>query len=411
MDAVFDAHYRIVQDSFARQGVWLDIAYTPDGQVDYIYEQGRLLVAAPNDNLSPVVDRLRGSSVVEQNGNIAVVSIDNLDDGHLSVPDALAMLDPQFNRDLSVGATPRVSPNHLFHVERLCSAIEPEVPGGASKPWPPPREPAADEKPIRVGLVDSGLVKPVDPALTWLSNGVDGEDDPLGPVLPNGLRQIPPFAVHGTFVAGVARCMAPVSEIFVGNELDISGATLESKIVGKMEQLIAQFNPAIINVSSGTYTHQNWAPVAFEGFLERHPDLTLVAAAGNDATDRPMYPGAFPFPGVISVGALGPDQAHLAWFSNYGSWVDVYALGEGIVNAFTVGQYHYHEPPKEPALQDFLAPLARWDGTSFAAPIVTGMIASRMGRTGESSREAAEALLLEAEQNRIPGVGPALLVR
>jgi hypothetical protein len=409
MDAVFDAHYRIVQDSFARQGVWLDIAYTPDGQVDYIYERDRLLVGTPNDNVSPLVDRLRGSRVIEQNGNTAVMSIDNLDDGHLSVPDALAQLDPQFNRDLPVGATPNISPNHLFYVERLCSAIEPEVPSGASQPWPPPREAAADENPIRVGLVDSGLVKPVDPALTWLS-GVDGEDDPLGPMLPSGLRLIPPFAVHGTFVAGVARCMAPLSEIFVGNELDIAGATLESNIIGKIEQLIADFDPAIINVSSGTYTHGNWAPVAFEGFFERHPDVTLVAAAGNDASDRPLYPGAFPFPGVVSVGALGPDQAHLAWFSNYGPWVDVYALGEGIVNAFTVGQYHYHEPPKEPARQDFLAPLARWDGTSFAAPIVTGMIASRMGRTGESSREAAEALLVEAEQHRIPEVGPALLV-
>jgi hypothetical protein len=419
MDAVFDAHYRIVRDSFARQGIWLDIAYTPDGQVDYIYEQGRLLVSAPSDNLPPVLGRLRGSRLTELNANLAVVSIDDLEDGHLSVPDALARLDPDFNRDpetnrdLPVGATPRISPNHLFYVERLCSAIEPEVPSGPPQPWPPPREPAADEKPIRVGLVDSGLVKPVDPALPWLS-GVDGEDDPLGPMLQGGLRLIPPFAVHGTFVAGVARCMAPLSEIYVGNELDIAGATLESQIVGKMEQLITDFNPDIINVSSGTYTHQNWAPVAFEGFLDRHRDVTLVAAAGNDATDRPLYPAAFPFPGVISVGALGPDQAHLAWFSNYGRWVDVYALGEGIVNAFTVGQYHYHEPPKEPAMQDFLAPMARWDGTSFAAPIVTGMIASRMGRTGESSRQAAEALLAEATQNRIQGPAgidmPALLV-
>jgi Subtilase family len=407
MDAVFDAHYRIVQDSFARQGVWLDIAYTPDGQVDYIYEQGRLLVATPDDNLSPVLDRLRGSRVIEQNANIAVVSIDDLEDGHLSVPDALAWLDPDFHRDLPAGEAPRYTPNHLFHVERLCSAIEPEVPSGPPQPWPPPREPASGEQSVRVGLVDSGLVKPIDPALTWLT-GVDGEDDPLGPVLPGGLRLIPPFACHGTFCAGVTRCIAPLSEIFVGNELNISGATLESKIIGKIEQLIADFNPAIINVSSGTYTRENWAPVAFEGFFDRHPEVTLVAAAGNDATDRPLYPGAFP--AVISVGALGPDQAHLAWFSNYGPWVDVYALGEGTVNAFAVGQYRYHEPPKEPARQDFLAPMARWDGTSFAGPIVTGMIASRMGRTGESSRQAAEALLAEAEQNRIPGVGPALLV-
>jgi len=412
MDAVFDAHYRIIQDEFALRGITLEIAYTPNGEPDYIYERGRLLVAAPDDNLGRLREGLDGAEVIERGDGVAVVSIDRLRNGYLSVPDALALLDPVFHEDLAhgPGVTPLISPNHLFHVERLCSAIEPEVPGGSSQPWPLPREPAEGEQSVRIGLVDTGLIKPVDPALTWLSAGVDGEDDPLITVLPGGLRLIPPFAGHGTFVAGVARCMAPRSEIFVGNELNIAGATLESKIIGKIEQVVARFQPAIINVSSGTYTRNDWNPIAFEGFAHRHPDLTLVAAAGNDSTDRPLYPAAFPFPLVISVGALGPDQAHLAWFSNYGRWVDMYALGEGIVNAFAVGQYRYHEPPKQPARQNFLRPLARWSGTSFAAPLVSGMIAARMGRTGESSRQAAEALLNEARQNAIDGIGPALPV-
>ena len=412
MDAVFDAHYRIIQDEFALRGITLEIAYTPNGEPDYIYERGRLLVAAPDDNLGRLRERLDGAELIEGGDGLAVVSIDRLRNGYLSVPDALALLDPVFHGDLAhgPGVTPLVSPNHLFHVERLCSAIEPEVPGGSSQPWPLPREPAEGEQSVRIGLVDTGLIKPVDPALTWLSAGVDGEDDPLITVLPGGLRLIPPFAGHGTFVAGVARCMAPRSEIFVGNELNIAGATLESKIIGKIEQVVARFQPAIINVSSGTYTRNDWNPIAFEGFGQRHPDLTLVAAAGNDSTDRPLYPAAFPFPLVISVGALGPDQAHLAWFSNYGRWVDMYALGEGIVNAFVVGQYRYHEPPKQPARQDFLRPLARWSGTSFAAPLVTGMIAARMGQTGESSRQAAEALVNEARQDAIDGIWPALPV-
>jgi hypothetical protein len=411
MDPVFDAHYRIIEGAFAEARTRLEIAYTPSGEPDYICERGRLLVAAPNDNFRPLADRLRGAEEIGRTGSLAIVSIDNLSDGHLSVPDALDLLDPIFHGDdLPAGGMPQVTPNHLFHVQRLCEAIEPEVPSGPPNPWPPRREPTDDEEPVRIGLVDSGLIKPVDPALTWLS-GVDGDDDPLGPALPGGLRLIPPFAGHGTFVAGVARSMAPRSDIFVGNELDIAGATLESKIINKIEQLIARFNPPVINVSSGTYTRRNWAPMAFEGFFDRHPDVTLVAAAGNDATRRPCYPGAFPSPEAISVGALGPDQTHLAWFSNYGPDVDVYTLGEGIVNAFTVGQYRYHVPPKEPARQDFLAPIARWDGTSFAAPHFSGAIASRMGRMpGQSSRQAAQALLDEAEQNSIPGVGPALLM-
>jgi hypothetical protein len=213
MDAVFDAHYRIIQDEFAQRGISLEVAYTPNGEPDYIYERGRLLVAAPDDNFRRFPEPLSGAEVIERGEDLAVVSIDRLRNGYLSVPDALALLDPVFHGDLArgPGVTPVITPNHLFHVERLCSAIEPEVPGGSAQPWPPPREPAEDEQPVRIGLVDTGLIKPVDAALTWLAAGVNGEDDPLTTVLPGGLRLIPPFAGHGTFVAGVARCMAPRS--------------------------------------------------------------------------------------------------------------------------------------------------------------------------------------------------------
>ena len=180
MDPVFDAHYRIVQDEFALRGISLEVAYTPNGDPDYIYERGRLLVTAPDDNFgrnfSLLRESLDGAELIEQGDGLAVVSIDRLRNGYLSVPDALARLDPVFHRDLrrGPGVTPQITPNHLFHVERLCSAVEPEVPGGCSEPWPPPREPAEDEQPVRIGLVDTGLIKPVDPALTWLSAGVDG---------------------------------------------------------------------------------------------------------------------------------------------------------------------------------------------------------------------------------------------
>jgi hypothetical protein len=110
---------------------------------------------------------------------------------------------------------------------------------------------------------------------------------------------------------------------------------------------------------------------------------------------------------VIGVGALGTDQRHRAWFSSYGSWVNIYALGEGLVNAFALGEYTYHEPPKAPAKQTFNG-MARWAGTSFSAPLVAGLIVREMTEGTSTAAVAAQALLARAQSDAIPGIGPVL---
>jgi Subtilase family len=434
MDAVFDAQFRLMKDEFARRGVPIEVAYRPDGQVDHLYRADRMLVS-DLEQFAPVIGQIvpgirwldPGSRQEWRDysdlGSVAANAVDGprectsqaLQDKHVTVPELLRQIDDRLGRrnPASAGAgAPAVSPDHVVHVSRICPAVEPEVPGGApTRPWPAPRPstaPAPGGKaapaPILIGVSDTGLLENLDPARYFWLAGVSGEPDPLGPSSAEGSVRIPAYAGHGTFVAGIAKGEAPDARVLVNNHFSLSGGELESVIVAKLEALAAQ-GVDVINLSAGTYTRNNWTSMGFDSFHRRHPEIAFVAAAGNDSTDRPFYPAAYDW--AVSVGALATDQRHRAWFSNYGPWVDVYALGEGMINAFATGLYAYHEPPKMPAVQSFDG-MAQWSGTSFSAPLVAGLIAERMGRTGDDARSAVAAVLKLAQNQPLNGVGPAL---
>jgi len=406
MDAVFDAQFRIIKDAFAARGIQIEVAYTPAGEVDYLYEADRLLTLDRGSNIERITRALPGVRRLERRGRgeLVVLSLDAVDRGAMTVRDAMAILDEgsRPGRDRAGQVVPLASPVHVLHVSRLCPGTEPEVPVGApAEPWPAPCPAGEVVRDVRIGVSDTGWLGLDPAAYPWLA-GVSGELESLDPPSPiSGLPRIPPFAGHGTFVAGVAACMAPSAAVAVVDHFSTSGAELEDVMIAKLEDLVGQTPaPDVVNLSAGTYTRDNWSSLGFEAFQRSHPDVVLVAAAGNDATDRPFYPAAYDW--VVSVGALGPDQAHRAWFSNYGDWVKVYALGEGHVNAYATGEYTYREPPKMPAVQNF-AGMARWSGTSFAAPLVAGLIAARMARTGESAQDAKAAVLASAQE--VTGVG------
>ena len=422
MGNVFASQFHAMQDAFARQGTYIEVAYTLSGRVNYVYETGRLLASAEavtlvRDALPPGVDEA-GKDEQPDDPALRVLSIENLLSGvHLSVPQALDLIDARLgDRNPALhGGFPLVTAVQIMHFAnggatpdtvRHCPATEPEVPGCCAPDEPcgpcPPVAPDGGAG-VVIGVCDSGLLADTASA-AWLG-GVTGEVDPLGPLLLNGLYDIPRYCGHGTFIAGVARCEAPESTVYVANDF-IGGGLQEWKVVQKLQALIANQGPQVVNLSAGSYTRNDWMPLSFSVF--DNGGVTLVCAAGNDATNREFWPAAFDW--AVAVGALGADQRNRAWFSNYGDWVDVYTPGEGLVNAFAAGEYTYQEPPKRPATQVFDG-RARWSGTSFATPLAAGLIAAEMSQAGLTASDATQAVLARAQSQAIPGVGPVLYPR
>jgi subtilisin family serine protease len=250
---------------------------------------------------------------------------------------------------------------------------------------------------------DTGLLDGAAAGHSWLA-GVTGTEDPLHHQ--GGVTTIPDYAGHGTFIAGVARCMAPAAKVVVARDFDNAGAIAEHQIVLRLREGLS-LAPDVISLSAGGATRKDLPLLGFEAFWEsyRHYKGTvLVASAGNNSSRRPFWPAAFPQ--VVGVGALAATGRARAHFSDHGPWVDVFAPGEDLVNAYAYGIYHYREPPNTGS--HHFHGMARWSGTSFAAPLVAGLIAARITRTGENGRQAASSLLAQARAQHVPGVGPVL---
>ena len=304
-------------------------------------------------------------------------------------------------------------PEHKIYVcPWTCPASEPgEVPDSAP-PVPPPGQDAGnrripwtgnDGEGVSVVIVDTGLIPQVAADHPWLA-GVDGAEE--NPYAADGT--IVPYGGHGTFVAGILRCVAPRASVFVERAFDIAGADFETRLASSLADAL-EHDPDIMVFTFTAATHRNSSLHTFDDFYERRlrhrKGLVVLAPAGNDHASNRMWPAAHP--DVIAVGALAANGRERAHFSNYGRWVDVYAPGEDLVNAFPDGTYVCSEPPHAGERRQFQG-MAKWSGTSFSTPVVAGLIAARMSQTGESAQQAADALLRFAVSQAIPGVGPVL---
>ncbi len=120
-------------------------------------------------------------------------------------------------------------------------------------------------------------------------------------------------------------------------------------------------------IANAGYDHEGNPTGPMQGGL-------VVCAAANDDEDEPYYPAYYE--PVLAVAATN-HQDQKAWYSNYGSWVDIAAPGgetnnedkEGVLSTLPGNQYGYLQ------------------GTSMACPHVSGvagLIVSKFGKTGYS---------------------------
>lgn len=200
---------------------------------------------------------------------------------------------------------------------------------------------------------------------------------------------------HGTAVAGTAAARG-------NNGIGIVGAAWNASVL-PVKVLNAKGQGDDADVAAGiTYAADHGADIInlSLGGVDESPALlsaieyavshgsVVVAAAGNAGSDAPHYPAAYApqVDGLLAVGATD-DWGVLTEFSSWGDWVSVAAPGLQIVVPY-LGGYG----------------LA--DGTSFSAPLVSG-VAALLVDSGVTSPAAVETAIVSTARDAGPrGVDP-----
>ncbi|WP_194920235.1 S8 family peptidase [Catenulispora rubra] len=294
-----------------------------------------------------------------------------------------------------------VTPNHVMH------GTPGDMTGGPfGKPTPSKEldQPVGDGAPakrVTIGILDTGIdPHPWFDAHEWYQACTAEEHESLNPAPDTDLES---DSGHGTFIAGVLLQHAPNSYLWVERVLGTDGVADELEVLRGMARIQTRAATRgdqldVLNLSLGCFTFDDRpSPVLADAVARMSRHTVVVAAAGNDASDRPFWPAALK--DVVAVAALAEQSAgtdpERASFSNYGWWVDAAAPGEKIASTFLT---HGRENGEE------FHGYAKWSGTSFAAPYVAGKIAALMSAKDMTARDAVSELL-DPVGTRIPDLG------
>jgi subtilisin family serine protease len=203
---------------------------------------------------------------------------------------------------------------------------------------------------------------------------------------------------HATFIAGIIRRTAPGARVLSMRVMNRHGKVNEDDAASALNWLVDNPESAggtdidIVLMAFGRQDDPGDRDLEkLRAPIKKLSDrgVRIVASAGNDGAERPVYPAAFAADpelsgesrrSVLSVGALDTPTER-APYSNYGPWVAEWYRGTNIISIMplTTKSSYDHAPGFNPAAAP--APgngYAWWSGTSFAAAIAAGKLAARL---------------------------------
>jgi hypothetical protein len=242
-------------------------------------------------------------------------------------------------------------------------------------------------------------------------------DDPWdGPIHePTLLGEVATHFGHGTFITGLLRQMSPDVQVYSLRVVHNDGLSYEHEIIGALHHVAEQVEASrggdsealavdVVVLALGYVDEASddqpggWMGTAVERLTKL--GIPVVAAAGNQSSDRPFYPAAFAAheqpenaAPIVSVGALNPNL-EIAMFSNEGPWVSCYATGAGLVSTYPCEAEGSREPERRAKssmgnrfrvsydFDDFSSGFAVWSGTSFAAPVAAAYLLNAIAESG-----------------------------
>lgn len=233
---------------------------------------------------------------------------------------------------------------------------------------------------IRIAIIDTGIDRTHPDLAGKIVSGYDFVNNDNNAQDDNG---------HGTHVAGIAAAIS-------NNGVGVTGASWGARLI-PVKVLSAGGGGSYANVAAGIiWATDHGAHVINLSLGGTSPSITLqnavdyavsqgvvvVAAAGNSGSNFVLYPARYS--NVIAVAATDSSNTR-AGFSNYGPEVDLSAPGVSIYST-ALGGYMYR------------------NGTSMAAPYVSGLAAILRGSSSLSSPSAiAQQMETTALDLGLPG--------